>query len=190
MPQRSLKVWMGAVALGLAAQGAQAGVIWASNGHEYDVITAEGITWTAAQAATAALGSGWHLATITSGAEDSFVASLLPASPASRSHYWLGASDAAVEGTWAWVTGEAFSYTHWWGGEPNNSGNEDYLAYDFRSGWGWNDAADTVGRDYGFLRGYVIERSGSGAVPLPGTLPLLALGLGLAGFAARRQRQR
>lgn len=190
MSQRNLKAWMGAIALGLAAQGAQAGVIWAANGHEYDVISAEGITWTAAQAATAALGSGWHLATVTSSAEDSFVAGLLPVAPASRSHYWLGGSDAGVENTWTWVTGEAFSYTNWWGGEPNNSGNEDFLAYDYRGSWGWNDAADTVGRDYGFLRGYVIERSGSGAVPLPGTLPLLVLGLGLAGVAARRQRRR
>lgn len=191
MTKAGWRRWIGAVAIGLGAQCAQAGTVWSVNGHEYEVITSEGITWTNAQAAVTLIGGGWHLATITSAGEDGFVAGLLPASPASRSHYWLGASDAAVEGTFAWVTGEAWSYTNWWAGEPNNSGEEDFLAYDFRTGWGWNDAADNLGSTYRFARGYVIERTGSGSVPLPGTLALLAFGfgLGLGGVALRRPRR-
>ena len=100
--------------------------------HEYEVIIAEGITWTAAQAAVGVLGAGWYLATITDAAEQTFANSLLPTGLVDRSHFWLGGSDAAVEGTWTWVTSEIFGYTNWWGGEPNNQGNEDYLTLDFR----------------------------------------------------------
>jgi len=46
---------------------------------------------------------------------------------ADRSHYWLGGTDQAVEGTYQWIDGAPFSYTNWWNGEPNNSGNEDFM---------------------------------------------------------------
>ena len=35
----------------------------------------------------------------------------------------IGATDAAVEGSWVWVTGEPWSYTAWETNEPNASGN-------------------------------------------------------------------
>lgn len=35
---------------------------------------------------------------------------------------WLGGTDTAAEGTFQWVTGEPFSFTHWRSGEPNNGG--------------------------------------------------------------------
>lgn len=176
----------GSIALGLALQGGVQAAVWVDNGHEYQVFAGEGISWTSARTAAQALGAGWDLATITSAQEDAFVASLLPVAPASRSHYWIGATDGALEGSFAWVTGEPFIYANWHGGEPNNLGNEDFLAYDFRSAWAWNDAPDALGS---LVRGYVAERSIVASVPAPGSLALLAAGLGLV-LTARRRGER
>jgi VCBS repeat-containing protein len=127
--------------------------------HLYKYVSASHITWQSA--AAAALAAGGYLATITSDAENNFVFSLVGNDVA-----WLGGSDAGQEGQWRWVTGEAFDYTHWDGGEPNNHGDgiywllgegEDYLVT-----WGnhsWNDL-DNSSSDRGYIDGYVIERNG------------------------------
>ena len=52
---------------------------------------------------------------------------------------WLGGTDEANEGTWQWITGEAWGYGNWATGEPNDAcGGEDYLHiyYDMDT---WND---------------------------------------------------
>ena len=68
---------------------------------------------------------------------------------------WIGATDEAVEGTWAWVTGEPFVFTLWETGQPDNSNNSDYAAVagDLGGTSGkWYDYRATTSRD-----GYILE---------------------------------
>ena len=152
------------------------------NGHWYQaVFVPERVNWIEAQLRATARGCGWHLVTITSEAEDSFVFSLI----AFREEFfvvgengpWLGGyqrnSTAEPEGEWRWVTKENFEYATWDSGEPNNDGagcpselcvgvlggSEDFLHYKrYVEDHGlvflvWNDSHQNA-----LLSGYVLER--------------------------------
>ena len=98
-------------------------------------------TWQ--QAKTDAENRGGHLATITSAEENNLIRQI-----ASEGSVWIGGSDATQEGQWQWVTGEAFSYSYWAGGEPNNCcGGEHYLQLYGGSGE-WNDLQPGSGMPY------------------------------------------
>ncbi|MGC4072095.1 MAG: fibronectin type III domain-containing protein [Nibricoccus sp.] len=78
-----------------------ASVFW-TNGHYYEFVASQGITWTAAKAAAESrrfYGMQGYLATITSAAENTFITTKLVGQG------WMGASDAAQESIWRWVTG-------------------------------------------------------------------------------------
>jgi hypothetical protein len=100
------------------------------NGHYYKLYTTSS-TWTNAK--NAAINVGGYLATVTSAQENSFLYS----NNFAANTPWIGATDETVEGTWTWVSGETWSYANWGTGEPNNSGNEDYVT--MRTDGYWND---------------------------------------------------
>jgi len=139
------------------------------NGHEYEVIsTSSGtFTWAAARTAAQAIGTGWELASITSQAEQSFIITLLPLTPSDREHIWIGGTDFITENTFEWSDGETFGFTSWWDEEPNNRGEEDYIALDYREdkgGWDWNDVPLNGA---GLITHYVVENSKTSLFVIP-----------------------
>ena len=67
----------------------------------------------------------------------------------------IGLTDEVVEGDWRWITGESLTVTSWNGGEPNNSGNEDYAVINSNSIY-WNDGP--FNRD-GVWASYLFEKT-------------------------------
>jgi hypothetical protein len=52
---------------------------------------------------------------------------------------WIGLTDEAVEGTFAWIDGTPLTFERWWVGEPNDSGGEDCAGNNFGDFGYWND---------------------------------------------------
>ncbi len=115
------------------------------DGHSYALYD-EGLDWNSAREFCEK--QGGYLATITSEAEQSIIEGLI--SYGEKKQYWLGATDAKEEGTWAWITDEAWNYANWDRGMPDNnikSGDEDYLQIystpnphaERSSAYKWND---------------------------------------------------
>lgn len=98
-----------------------------------------------ADAQTACLALGGHLVTSISAVENAVFAPLPGLLDA-----WAGGSDAAVEGTWTWVTGEVFAYTNWRSGEPNDGGTngEDCMVIEGDNGGLWDDRPCTASYPY------------------------------------------
>uniref|UniRef100_UPI0030CA3EDA Ig-like domain-containing protein n=1 Tax=uncultured Flavobacterium sp. TaxID=165435 RepID=UPI0030CA3EDA len=136
------------------------------NKHFYEYVSSPGITWTAARDAAAALnyyGLQGYLATLTAADEAQLAGAQAPGAG------WIGGSDAAVEGTWKWVTGPeagtVMTYTNWNNGEPNNAGNEDYahITYGVGPKGSWNDLPNTGDTNPGsayYPQGYIVEFGG------------------------------
>ena len=158
-----------AVVVAAAQPALAAPVQWEQNGHWYEVIVlpTPGVSWPDAQAACEA--KGGYLATITSAEENQFVFDLTVNTPGAWAYSaeWaigpclggyqdLNAPDYSEPlGGWRWVTGEAWEYTNWLGGQPDNWLNFEHRLI-FWSYWSpaptWND----FNGDEGIIN-YVIE---------------------------------
>jgi hypothetical protein len=129
-------------------------VFWAVNRHYY-LIVEQTTTWQQARASAEAMkfhGVYGHLATITSGDENTFVTTQL----GNTEGAWLGGEQppgsSEPDGGWQWITGEPWVYTNWDVGEPSNTylggwgkdatgQSEERLSYTF-GGVAWNDLPD------------------------------------------------
>lgn len=98
------------------------------NGHTY--LLSQAGSWTDAQAEARRLGG--NLVTINDAAEESW----LRATFSQTERLWMGLTDAADEGQWKWVSGEAVAYTNWAPGEPNNDGSlQHYGVINYQNQW-------------------------------------------------------
>jgi hypothetical protein len=147
---RGVAVWAVVMGAGVvAAHGqsvAQGPVVFPGTGHVYYRLTQS--TWTSAEAAAVAMGG--RLASIGDSAENMFVRSTF-ANASGVGRVWIGLSDAAAEGVFAWSSGEALGYTNWAPGQPQDtSGTEDYVWLTQGTGR-WTDSADVMGLTYGVV---------------------------------------
>lgn len=138
------------------------------------VLTDPGLNWIEAEAQANSLGG--HLVAINSAEENDLLLTLF----GGVEPFWIGLTDRDIEGVYVWTNGDPLTYSSWAPGEPNNSGDEDYVNTNDAHGPGlWNDGH----YDTRAFRG-IVE-----IVPEPGAeslLPLAALGLLAAKLGRRR----
>jgi hypothetical protein len=196
--RQSARVSLMAVVLSIATTPSTASAspfFFAGNGHWYEAVDDVVVNWADANAdaeSRAYWGMQGYLVTITSAAENLFVSSLLPdQNTQPNPYYWMGAYQSPSEfepggggadANWHWITGEAWDWTNWDGGEPNNAnGNEERVHISFFStgdGRSWNDN-DGVGAEMHFVVEY-------DAAPVPEPATLLMIVAGLTAVATRR----
>jgi hypothetical protein len=135
------------------------------NGHFYRPIST-GATYTNARTLSSQQtfkGQTGYLVTITSADEDAFIFANVP-----QTSIWFALTDEASEARWTIDAGPENGtlikinngqlngnipgqYNNWAGGEPNNSGNEDYAVTKWGGGSQWNDLPNN------FSCAYVVE---------------------------------
>jgi hypothetical protein len=134
-----------------------------ANGHWYQAVRINGtVTWPQARAAAEAMthqGYRGHLATVTSEEENRFILAQVNSVPGGPYDWWLGAYQdrnapdyREPGGGWRWVTGEAWGYTAWKEGEPNDLPHNENAVHMSRFGLTWNDLPESFP-----LSSYVVE---------------------------------
>jgi len=191
---------LGNVATACVSAGVTAGA-----GTEYIVVFRSGITWEEAASEVAAWGGSYRLADITSKQEQKYIASLLSGV---KGEFWTGGYEDSSR-KWNWTSGEAWAYTNWARGEPddkytrkqnkgagqgsNGSYSSDaghYLAV--KSGLlyrcSWYDETDAKS---GYMTGFIVERTQSATpVPIPPTALFMGSGAAVIGFLRLRGKRK
>jgi VCBS repeat-containing protein len=108
-------------------------------------------SWTEARDIASDLGG--YLVVIDDATENQWIRDKMSNAGYNWASVWIGYNDAVNEGIFEWVNGSDSTYQNWSGGEPNNSGGEDYA--ELMSNGKWNDNQNEAHRYY------VIEFSGT-----------------------------
>jgi hypothetical protein len=155
-------------------------VVWPVNGHMYMVFGGSTYWADAAAFASTVSAPGFYngyLATVHSAEENALITSLLTL-PA-----WLGGYQPPDEldpnANWQWVSGEPWTYTNWFPGQPNDiqgPGSEQYLVI-YANGF-WHDFPNIT------RPRFVVELN-----PVPDPASIVGLGAGVAGLLLRRRKR-
>ena len=138
----------------------------AYGGHTYALFD-EGVSWDNAKKSCEKRGG--HLVCINDEKEQQFLQTLVAGG--GLPFYWIGLSDAEIEGTFKWVNGDPLTYTNWCQNQPDNwQGSEDsvmmpnrdvqFSKYDeWTNPFGtWNDMNSNGDRDHSLSEmGYICE---------------------------------
>ena len=103
-------------------------------GHVYMYCASAG-TW--ADDRTTCLTYGYDLASVNDSAENTEMVDQAYSRYVGK--WWIGLTDQAVEGTWAWIAGDAVTYTNWHAGEPNGGTSESCTQLGRFGDYTWND---------------------------------------------------
>lgn len=130
-----------------------------ANGHYYQAVSAPGgiNLVDAADMALDASTDGYraYLAAINSAAENDFILDNFP-QVAGELGYWLGGSQsgeaAEPDGGWQWVTDEAFVYSNWQAGQPDNDEGKENAIHYYTAPGKWNDRSRLS-----LVSGFVVE---------------------------------
>ena len=169
----------------VSLSGRSVSVSWRQGpgGNFYAFVPApDGVTWSEAQIATnlidaPASSQRVTLASLSSRTESDFVWSILPSSAFTATvpggwlfGPWIGGYQrresplySESRGGWSWADGDAFGFTDWVSGEPNNRyAGEDYvhLVRPNSASRGWNDLVNdpsSVATDRQTVPGFVVE---------------------------------
>jgi hypothetical protein len=97
------------------------------NDHWYGVVRSTA-SWESAWVTASGFSSNAYLVTITSAAEQAFVASQFLTGADALRVFWMGATGRAGDRVFSWETGEPFVYTNWKAGEPNNWSTDEFFS--------------------------------------------------------------
>lgn len=202
--RRTARTLQVAVGLALLAPSAHAlpltgPLVNPANGHTYYLLDAQ--SWQDSENEAVSLGG--HLVTVSDADEQNWVFSTFGAFGSAHRSLWIGLTDSAVEGAFAWISGEAVTYTNWAPFEPNDFATGEDFVHMLRTdnGFGapaglWNDiVSPNTYAEVEPLHG-VVEVSGpvdsgdpGAPAPIPEPTSLILLGSGLCAWRAARGRR-
>lgn len=148
--------------------GVSAGEVYRSEDHMYSFVLLNGRTWEEINEYCEE--HGGHLATIHSEEENNLLYDKMV--EWDFDYAYFGITDEAVEDEWKWVTGDAVTYSNWYGDDIDNWNDEDYGMLWTRRPYYWNDGGlRESGDSVAFICEWEVNGTGTVIAPTPEPTP-------------------